>query len=69
MVFNHDKFDCPAWNKRYLRAFHQWITDYPDQNPINQLVNIVLEMGIEHVRSHSSSEVFFSMVELFFDWL
>lgn len=60
MVFNHDKFDCPVWNKRYLRAFHQWITDYPEQNQQSILVNIALEMGIEHVRSHSSSEVFFS---------
>ena len=66
MVFSHDKFDCPAWNKRYLRAFHQWITVFPDENHQSILVNIALEMGIEHVRSHSSSEVFFSHGRIYF---
>lgn len=59
-VFNRDCFDKPAWNKRYLCAFEQWITDYPNENHHSILIEAALDMGIGHIRYHSGFDSFFS---------
>lgn len=58
-VFNKDNFDRPAWNKRYLLAFQQWIIEFPSLDHHSVLMNVALEMGIEQIRYHSGPEAFF----------
>ena len=60
IIFNKDGLNSPAWNKRYLNAFQQWIIDFPHEDHQLLLINSALEIGIEHVRYHSNFETFFS---------
>lgn len=60
IIFNKDNFEKPAWSKRYFLTFQQWLADYPNVNHNQILISSALEMGIEQIRYHSSSEVFFS---------
>ena len=59
-VFDPEKFDCPAWNKRYLRAFEQWITVNPTEDYKLLLIEAAIDMDIAHIRYHSGPDSFFS---------
>lgn len=59
-VFDRTRFTTPAWNKKYLRAFEQWLIDFPNENHEKLLVNAALDMGIDHIRNHSGDNAFFS---------
>lgn len=60
MIFNKKFLDKPAWNKRYLRAYQQWTTAFPDLDHQAILISGALKMGIEFIRFHSRTDVFFS---------
>ena len=60
MIFNKNFLDKPAWNKRYLRAFQQWTTNFPNIDHQAILIKGALKMGIELIRYHSRADVFFS---------
>lgn len=59
-VFNDDNIGSPAWNKRYLNAYQRWVTDFPNVSHQFILISVALEMGIEQIRYHASTQIFSS---------
>ena len=65
-VFNVNNMERPAWKRRYLHAYQHWITNFPNLNHQSILINAASEMGIEHIRYHSSSEIFVLPERIYF---
>lgn len=57
-VFNVNNIERPAWIRRYLHAYHHWITKFPNINHQSILFSAASEMGIEQIRYHASAEIF-----------
>lgn len=61
-VFNRNMFSVPSWNKPFLRAFQQWLTDFPSEHPEIILESVILNgiIPIEIIRYHceTGSEFF-----------
>ena len=59
-VFNEDNIGRPAWNKRFLNGYQQWVAEFPNVNHQSVLISVAVEMGIEQIRYHPSAQLFFS---------
>ena len=59
-VFNEDNIGRPVWNKRYLNAYQQWVTEFPNINHKSVLISVAKSMGIEQIRYHASTQMFYS---------